>query len=49
MKVKVKGLVTESCWTLCHSMDCRLPGSSVHGIPSTGVDSHALLQGIFPI
>ena len=25
-------LVAESCLTLCDSMDCRLPGSSVHGI-----------------
>ena len=24
--------VTESCLTLCGPMDCRLPGSSVHGI-----------------
>ena len=32
-------------------MDCSLPGSSVHGNSSgknTGVDCHALLQGIFP-
>ena len=25
-------LVTQSCLTLCHPMDCSLPGSSVHGI-----------------
>ena len=25
-------LVTQSCPTLCDPMDCRLPGSSVHGI-----------------
>ena len=24
--------VTQSCPTLCHPMDCSLPGSSVHGI-----------------
>ena len=24
--------VTQSCLTLCDSMDCSLPGSSVHGI-----------------
>ena len=39
-----------SCIQLCDSMDCRLPGSSVHGdSPSknTGVSCHALLQGIF--
>ena len=32
-------------------MDCRLPGSSVHGDSpgkNTGVGCHALLQGIFP-
>jgi len=25
-------LVTQSCLTLCHPMDCSPPGSSVHGI-----------------
>ena len=30
--VKVKVLVTQSCLTLCHPMDCSPPGSSVHGI-----------------
>jgi len=25
-------LVAESCLTLCNPTDCRLPGSSVHGI-----------------
>ena len=30
--MKVKVLVTQSCLTLCESMDCSLPGSSVHGI-----------------
>ena len=25
-------LVTQSCPTLCHPMDCSPPGSSVHGI-----------------
>ena len=24
--------LTQSCLTLCHPMDCSLPGSSVHGI-----------------
>ena len=24
--------VTQSCLTLCDSMDCSLPGSSIHGI-----------------
>ena len=44
-------LVAESYWTLCDPMDCSLTGSSVYGnSPSknTGVDCHALLQGIFP-
>ena len=30
--MKVKVLVTQSCLTLFDSMDCSLPGSSVHGI-----------------
>ena len=35
---------------LCNSMDCSPPGSSVHGDSpgkDTGVDCHALLQGLF--
>ena len=43
-------LSIQSCLTLCNSMDCNPPGSSVHGdFPSknTGVGCHALLQGIF--
>ena len=43
--------VAQSCPTLCDSMDCRLPGSSVHGdFPdkNTGVGCHFLHQGIFP-
>ena len=45
------------CWvapfhlTLFDTMECCLPGSSVHGDPAgdnTRVDCHALLQGIFP-
>ena len=28
----MKVLVTQSCLTLCHPMECSLPGSSVHGI-----------------
>ena len=49
--MKVKVLVTQLCLTLCNPMDCRLPGSSVHGIPQArilGVGCHSLLQGIFP-
>ena len=41
----------QSCPTLCDSMDCSVPGSSVHGIlqvKSTGVGCRALLQGIVP-
>ena len=43
-------LVTQSCPALCNSMDCSLPGSSVHGDSSgknTRVGCHALLQGTF--
>ena len=43
-------LVIKSYLTLCDPMDCRLPGSSVHGIfpgQNTGVGCHFLLQGIF--
>ena len=32
MKVKSESEVTQSCLTLCDSMDCSLPGSSIHGI-----------------
>ena len=41
----------QSSQTLCDSMDCSPPGSSVHGDSpgkNTGVGCHALLQGIFP-
>ena len=44
-------LVTQLCLTLCDSMDCSPPGSSVHGDSpgkNMGVGCHALLQGIFP-
>ena len=43
--------VPQSCPTLCDSMDCSLPGSSVHGDSpgkNTRVGSFSLLQGIFP-
>ena len=45
-------LVTQSYPTLRDSIDCSLPGSSVHGNSqgkNTRVGCHALLQGIFPI
>ena len=32
MKVKSESEVTQSCLTLHNSMDCSLPGSSIHGI-----------------
>ena len=32
MKVKSESEVAQSCPTFCDSMDCSLPGSSVHGI-----------------
>ena len=32
MKVKSESEVAQSCRTLSDSMDCSLPGSSVHGI-----------------
>ena len=44
-------LVTQSYLTLCDTMDCSPPGSSVHGnSPSknTAVGCQALYQGIFP-
>ena len=42
--------VTQLCPILCDSVDCSLPGFSVHGIlqANTGVGCHFLLQGIFP-
>ena len=42
-------MVTQLCPTLCNPMDCRLPGSSVHGIFQARVLAccHVLLQGIF--
>ena len=44
-------LVTQSCPTLCDTMDCSLLGFSVHGDSpdkNTGVGCHSLLQRIFP-
>ena len=32
MKVKSESEVAQSYLTLCDPMDCRLPGSSIHGI-----------------
>ena len=44
-------LVAQLCPTLCDSMDCSPPGTSVHGDSpgkNTGMGCHTLLQGIFP-
>ena len=49
--MKVKVLVCQSCLTLCNSMDCSLPGSSVHGIfpgKNIRVSRHSLLQRNLP-
>ena len=35
--MKVKVLVSQSCWTPCDPMDCSRPGSSVHGILQAGI------------
>ena len=40
MKVKSESEVAQSCLTLCDSMDCSLPGSSVHGIFQARVLEH---------
>ena len=47
--VRAKSL--QFCLTLCDPTNCSLPGSSVHRDSpgkNTGMDCHALLQGIFP-
>ena len=44
-------LVAQSCLTLCNSVDCSPPGTSVHGDSpgtNTGVGCHFLLQGNLP-
>ena len=44
-------LATQSCSTLCKSIDCSTPGFSFHGNSpgkNTGVGCHTFLQGIFP-
>ena len=42
--------VSQLCLTLCNTMNCSLPGSSVHGIPQARIlkCSSSLLLGIFP-
>ena len=40
----------QSCLTFCNTMDCSLPGYSVHRIfqgKNTGVGYYFLFQGIF--
>ena len=42
--------VSQSCPVLCNAMDCSLRSSSIHWDSpgkNTGVDCHAVLQGIF--
>ena len=49
--VLVLCLTAQSCLTVWELMDCSSPGSSVHRHSPdkcTGVDCHAVLQGIFP-
>ena len=48
-EVKMKLLVTQSCLTLCHPMDCSRMGSSVMEFSRQEywMGSHFLLQGIF--
>ena len=56
MKVKSESEVTQSCPTPSDPMDCRLPGSSVHGICQARVlewgaiafSKHDCRGGIFP-
>ena len=41
-------LVTQLCLTLCDTIDCSSPGTSVHGDSpgkNAGVGCHALLRG----
>ena len=45
--LRVKVLGTQLCPTLCNCMDCRLPGSSVHGILLEWV-AIPFSRGIFP-
>ena len=44
MKVKSESEVAQSCPTLSNSMDCSLPGSSVHGIFQATLRCHCLLR-----
>jgi len=44
---KVKVIVAQSCLTLCNSMDCNLPSSSVHGILQARKLEYFIIQRIF--
>ena len=44
---KVKVIVAQSCLTLCNSMDCNLPSSSVHGILQARILEYFIIQRIF--
>ena len=49
--IYVLSLVAQSYPTLCKTMDCNTPGSSVHrdsADKNTGVGCHALFRGLFP-
>ena len=46
MKVKSESEVAQSCPTPSDSMDCSLPGSSVHGIFQARGGCHCLLRNI---
>ena len=49
MKVKSESEVAQSCPTLSDPMDCRPPGSSIHGIFAFSVKLHKLLFKILMI
>ena len=55
MKVKSESEVAQSCLTLCHPMDCSLPGPCVHGIFQArvlewvAIAFSILLQGVLQI
>ena len=48
LRLKELLLVSQSCRTLCNSIDYSPPGSSVHGISQARILSHFLFQEIFP-
>jgi len=48
MKVKSESEVAQSCPTLSNSMDCSLPGSSIHAISRQEVGCHCLLRSWIP-